>query len=220
MRPGGALATTPHPSALGSALTHPHITTDFSESQLELVTGAHADVRAVHRRADADPPVRLSGARRRRRRAALGLEHAVQAAIRRRDPDRPLWQLQRRHRRRASIAPASATATAGACRPSRASTTTGRCPGVSSDGYFALIRNFRRRSFLLLYLFGASPAVCPDFVRDQPHGLRAARRRRRCTCRMRLRCAWAGSAIRAKPSRRWRSATTAWPATARRCTMR
>ena len=40
--PAGALALTPHPAALGSALTHPHITTDFSESQLELITGVHA----------------------------------------------------------------------------------------------------------------------------------------------------------------------------------
>ena len=37
----GQLVHTPHPAALGSALTHPHITTDFSESQLELVTGVH-----------------------------------------------------------------------------------------------------------------------------------------------------------------------------------
>ena len=34
-RPDGSLATTPHPLALGSALTHPHITTDFSESLIE-----------------------------------------------------------------------------------------------------------------------------------------------------------------------------------------
>ncbi|MGZ5847097.1 MAG: glutamate--cysteine ligase, partial [Ramlibacter sp.] len=38
----GALAMTPHPQALGSALTHPHITTDYSESQIELITGVHA----------------------------------------------------------------------------------------------------------------------------------------------------------------------------------
>ena len=30
-QPGGELALTPHPAALGSALTHPHITTDFSD---------------------------------------------------------------------------------------------------------------------------------------------------------------------------------------------
>src|SRR6476661_2101735 len=40
--PVGELAMTPHPAALGSALTHPHITTDYSESQLELITGVHA----------------------------------------------------------------------------------------------------------------------------------------------------------------------------------
>src|SRR4051812_4819319 len=40
----GTLALTPHPVALGSALTHPHITTDYSESQVELITGVHASV--------------------------------------------------------------------------------------------------------------------------------------------------------------------------------
>ena len=44
--PGGGLALTPHPAGLGSALTHPHITTDYSESQLELITGVHADADA------------------------------------------------------------------------------------------------------------------------------------------------------------------------------
>lgn len=36
----GKLAQTAHPKVLGSALTNPYITTDFSESQLELVTPA------------------------------------------------------------------------------------------------------------------------------------------------------------------------------------
>ena len=34
----GSLATTPHPNALGSALTHPWITTDYSEALLEMIT--------------------------------------------------------------------------------------------------------------------------------------------------------------------------------------
>ena len=42
--PTDGLAMTPHPLALGSALTHPLITTDYSESQLELITGAHLGV--------------------------------------------------------------------------------------------------------------------------------------------------------------------------------
>src|SRR5258705_11998406 len=45
-------------------------------------------------------------------------------------------------------------------------------PGTTSEQYFALIRNFRRRSWLLLYLFGASPAVCSSFVAGRHHELK------------------------------------------------
>jgi len=44
-------------------------------------------------------------------------------------------------------------------------------PAVSNEGYFSLIRNFRRRSWLLLYLFGASPSVCSSFVAGRDHDL-------------------------------------------------
>ncbi len=44
-------------------------------------------------------------------------------------------------------------------------------PGIASDEYFGLIRNFRRQAFLLLYLFGASPALCDCFVQGRQHGL-------------------------------------------------
>ena len=53
--PDGQLAQTPHPEALGSALTHPYITTDYSEALLELITPPRNDVmetidfmRAIH----------------------------------------------------------------------------------------------------------------------------------------------------------------------------
>ena len=52
----GQLALTPHPQALGSALTHPQITTDYSESLLEFITPAEpdaaetlADLEQIHR---------------------------------------------------------------------------------------------------------------------------------------------------------------------------
>ena len=38
--PAGEIQHTPHPAALGSPLTNEHITTDFSESLIELVTPA------------------------------------------------------------------------------------------------------------------------------------------------------------------------------------
>ena len=39
----GQLALTPHPAALGSALTHDRITTDYSEALLEFITGTSTD---------------------------------------------------------------------------------------------------------------------------------------------------------------------------------
>ena len=169
-QPDGKLALTPHPAALGSALTHPHITTDFSESQLELITGVHADVESC-----LDELVRV---------------HQFTYRVLDEAGDELLWVSSMpcglptdetipigRYGSsnvgapRASTAWAWRTATGGACRPSRASTTTGRCPDVSSEQYFALIRNFRRHAFLLLYLFGASPAVCSSFVDGRPHEL-------------------------------------------------
>src|SRR5690606_4826549 len=49
-------------------------------------------------------------------------------------------------------------------------------PGYSADdqrskGYMALIRNFNRYSWLLMYLFGASPAVSRSFLQGKPHQL-------------------------------------------------
>jgi glutamate--cysteine ligase len=38
--PDGRIEQSPHPRALGSALTHEHITTDYSEALIELVTPA------------------------------------------------------------------------------------------------------------------------------------------------------------------------------------
>ena len=44
-------------------------------------------------------------------------------------------------------------------------------PGATDAQYFGLIRNFRRHAFLLLFLFGASPAACSSFVAGRKHEL-------------------------------------------------
>jgi len=36
-----------------------------------------------------------------------------------------------------------------------------------SDAYFALLRNYRRHGWLVLYLFGNSPALCPSFLQGR-----------------------------------------------------
>ena len=45
--PDGHIAQTPHPRSLGSALTNPHITTDYSEALIELVTPTFNDNEAL-----------------------------------------------------------------------------------------------------------------------------------------------------------------------------
>jgi glutamate--cysteine ligase len=165
--PDGSLAATPHPAALGSALTHPHITTDYSEAQLELITGAHADVDAcleqlaqihqfVYRSiggemlwvgsmpcglpADENIPIGVYGTSNVARAKSvyrMGLGHRYGRRMQTISGIHYNWSL----------------------------------PGLGSDDYFGLIRNFRRHSFLLLTLFGASPAVCGSFVAGRDHGL-------------------------------------------------
>jgi glutamate--cysteine ligase len=163
----GALALTPHPLALGSALTHPSITTDFSESQLEFITGAHrspeevaTELRDIHHFV-----LREIGAER--------LWPASMPCQLPADENIPIGQYGTSNIGRAkSVYRMGLTHRYGR----RMQTICGihynwSLPGVGTDGYFALMRNFRRQSFLLLLLFGASPAVCASFVDGRTHDL-------------------------------------------------
>jgi glutamate--cysteine ligase len=48
---------------------------------------------------------------------------------------------------------------------------TGSLQDFRTNKYLHLIRNFHRYSWLLVYLFGASPAACKSFVRGREHSL-------------------------------------------------
>ena len=171
-QPDGQLALTPHPTALGSPLTHPHITTDFSESQLELVTGAHASVEAmlaelteIHQFVHHEL-------------AALGDEMLWVSSMPCGLPTDETIPLGRYGT--SNVGRAKSVYRMGLSHRygRRMQTISGihynwSLPGVDNDGYFALIRNFRRHAFLLLYLFGASPAVCSSFVAGRQHELQA-----------------------------------------------
>jgi glutamate--cysteine ligase len=167
--PDGTLAATPHPAALGSALTHPHITTDYSESQLELITGAHADIDAC-----------------------LGQLTQIHQFVYRHIGDEMLWvgsmpcglppdeNIPIGVYGTSNVARAKSVYRMGLGHRygRRMQTISGihynwSMPGLDNDDYFGLIRNFRRHSFVLLYLFGASPAVCGSFVAGREHGLQA-----------------------------------------------
>src|SRR5438128_3515438 len=167
VRPDGSLAQTLHPAALGSALTHPHITTDFSESQLELITGVQPSVESCLEE-------------------LTFIHHAVYRHI----GEEILWcasmpcSLPSDH-----LIPIGRYGTANVGRAKtvyrlglahrygrRMQAISGihynfSLPGVTDEQDFGLIRNFRRNSWLLLYLFGASPAVCSSFVAGRDHEL-------------------------------------------------
>ena len=169
-QPNGALALTPHPAALGSALTHPHITTDFSESQVELVTDVHASPEAaleeltqLHQftyRAMKDMGDEMLWV------SSMPCDLPTDETI-------PIARFGSSNVGRAkSVYRMGLSHRYGR----RMQTISGihynwSLPGVTSEQYFALIRNFRRHAFLLLYLFGASPAVCSTFVAGRQHEL-------------------------------------------------
>jgi glutamate--cysteine ligase len=162
-QPDGQLALTPHPTALGSPLTHPHITTDFSESQLELVTGAHASVEAMLAELTEIHQFVYHEL------AALGDEMLWVSSMPCGLPTDETIPLGRYGT--SNVGRAKSVYRMGLSHRygRRMQTISGihynwSLPGVDNDGYFALIRNFRRHAFLLLYLFGASPAVCSSFV--------------------------------------------------------
>ncbi|MBU1442991.1 MAG: glutamate--cysteine ligase [Gammaproteobacteria bacterium] len=170
VQPDGKLALTPHPAPLGSALTHPHITTDFSESQLELITGVHGDVEACL--------------------AELSQVHRFTYRVLDRLGDERLWvssmpcglptdeTIPIARYGSSNVGRAKSVYRVGLSHRygRRMQTISGihynwSLPEVSSEQYFALIRNFRRHAFLLLYLFGASPALCSSFVAGRSHEL-------------------------------------------------
>ena len=169
-QPSGALALTPHPATLGSPLTHPHITTDFSESQLELITGVHGSVEAC-----LDELTRVHQFVYRTL-ARLGDERLWVGSMPcglPSDENIPLGQFGLSNVGRAKSVYRMGL---GHRYGRRMQTISGihynwSLPGLSNDEHFALIRNFRRHAFLLLTLFGASPAVCSSFVAGREHGL-------------------------------------------------
>jgi glutamate--cysteine ligase len=167
VRPDGTLAQTLHPSALGAALTHPHITTDFSESQLELITGPQPSVEACLEELQRIHQVVYR---------AIGEEVMWAGSMPCDLPSDHLIPIGRYGT--SNVGRAKTVYRLGLAHRygRRMQAISGihynfSLPGVSSEEYFALIRNFRRHSWLLLYLFGASPAVCSSFVAGRPHEL-------------------------------------------------
>jgi glutamate--cysteine ligase len=165
----GALALTPHPQALGSALTHPHITTDYSESQIELITGARLGVQEC-----LDELVQIHQFV--LRNLQPGGEMLWSSSMPCQLPTDETIPLARYGSSHSGRSKSVYRMGLGHRYGRRMQTISGihynwSLPGVASEQYFSLIRNFRRHAFVLLYLYGASPALCPCFVEGRDHQL-------------------------------------------------
>jgi glutamate--cysteine ligase len=179
------LAQTPHPEALGAALTNEQITTDYSESLLEFITPALknpvetlASLDQIHRfaysklggeflwspsmpcplPAEEDIPIAYYGTSNigqlkyvYRKGLALRYGKTMQciAGIHYNfSLPEAIWPLLK-----------------------QTESFDGDARDYQSHSYIGLIRNFRRYSWLLMYLFGASPALDASFLRGRSHQL-------------------------------------------------
>lgn len=183
--PAGCMAMTEHPRGLGSALTHPQITTDFSESLLEFITPPSHRVStlfdqltALHRftyehigeemlwnhsmpclvgAGDEIPVARYGSTNRGQMKTIyrVGLGHrygrvmqTVAGVHYNFSLPGSFWAFMHQHEGSAE-----------------------ELDQYTTRRYFDLIRNFRRHYWLLIYLFGASPALCRSFVAGRDHHL-------------------------------------------------
>ncbi len=181
----GRLSQSGHPQALGSALTHPHITTDFSEALMEFITAPSHRISQllqqlsdIHQYSylhlndellwcssmpcpienDQDIPIALYGNSNRAQMKSIyrmGLGHRYGRTMQtvagvhfNYSLPRAFWAFL--HSEESSVEDLN---------------------DYISSRYFSLIRNFRRTYWLLIYLFGSSPAVCSSFVKGREHNL-------------------------------------------------
>ncbi|WP_394209693.1 glutamate--cysteine ligase [Psychrobacter piscatorii] len=189
VRPDGFLAQTPHPAKLGSKLTHPFITTDYSESLLELITEPKASpketlnmLRQLHVLVYQGMPE-----------GELMWPLSMPCMLSSKDEDIPLADYGssntgklktlyrsglgiRYGRRMQTIAGLHYNLSFGDTlfETWQAQTSTAQEQTLTefkNEKYLGLIRNFKRLTSLVLYLLGASPSVCPCFVAGREHDL-------------------------------------------------
>jgi len=181
----GRLSKQPHPAALGAALTHPYITTDYSEALLEFVTPPFAtnwemlqllcDIHCFVAQnlegemlwpqsmpcivePDADVPIAYYGESNLGRMKTIyrrGLGHRYGRAM------QAIAGIHFNYSLPTTFWPAFQAHCAH----------TGPRQQFRSESYLALARNYRRHAWTLVYLFGASPAVCKSFPLGSAHGL-------------------------------------------------
>lgn len=187
--PDARLAQTSHPKALGRTLTHPYITTDYSEALLEFITPVHNRIDDtldflnelhIFTSKAMDSELLWAGS------MPSILEGEARIPIARYGHSNPgimksVYREGLAHRYGKSMQtiaglhynfslPAELWHLLG-----QEEAGNGSEQAFQSGFYLGLIRNFRRYSWLLMYLFGASPAVSKSFFAEskEAHSLQS-----------------------------------------------
>jgi glutamate--cysteine ligase len=185
----GHLARTAHPASLGSALTHPQITTDYAEALVEFITPAEHDISLALHRLDAIHRHAYS---------KLGEEmlwsQSMPCDLPAEEDIEIAWygksnigMLKHVYRRGLALRYGKAMQCIAGIHynyslPEQLWKVLAENEGIpeerrqalrdfQSESYIATIRNFRRYSWLLMYLFGASPVLAKGFLRGRQHQL-------------------------------------------------
>ncbi|MBK6757067.1 MAG: glutamate--cysteine ligase [Moraxellaceae bacterium] len=188
MSANGHLAQSEHPKGLGAALTHPYITTDYSEALIELITPATKSI---------DETLNFLDELHRFTYQQLGSErlwlNSMPCMVGLDDENIPLayygesniGKLKTLYRHGLGVRYGRKMQTIAGIHYNlsfppefwqawhTASQTTDQLQDFINQKYFALIRTFQRHSYLLLYLLGASPAVCGCFLTGRQHNLQS-----------------------------------------------
>ncbi|MGX5101180.1 glutamate--cysteine ligase [Enterobacter cloacae] len=173
----GSLATTGHPKALGSALTHKWITTDFAEALLEFITPVDGDIdhmltimRDIHRYTARN----LGDERMWPLSMPCYIEQGQEIELAQYGTSnigrlKTLYREGLKNRYGALMQTIS-----GVHYNFSLPMAFWQAKGGDTDkeaisaGYFRLIRNYYRFGWVIPYLFGASPAICSSFLQGKP----------------------------------------------------
>jgi glutamate--cysteine ligase len=181
--PSGQIAQTPHPLELGSALTHPHITTDYSEALLEFITPPYQNIeqtlefmRHIHGYVyesltdemllTASMPCGINGDESipiaRYGQSNIGqMKHIYRQG---------LWHRYGRTMQAIAGIHFNYSVPEALWDFLYQQQANGQDKSdFIARGYFNLIRNFQHQGWLVLYLFGASPAICKNFFKSRPY---------------------------------------------------
>ena len=176
--PSGRISQTPHPEGLGSALKHPYITTDFSEALIELISPPFSDpsdalgyLDSIHRFVyenigeeclwAASMPCEIDGE------GSIPIAYYGDSNSGRMKHVYRRGLASRYGRSMQSIAGIHFNYSVNEALWPILQDLLGDASSIGSfiaDQYFGLIRNAQRNGWLVLYLFGSSPAFCRSFL--------------------------------------------------------